>query len=152
MSELTKDEEYQIVAKHLSGLGNLRKFAQTKDFEWLEDVCSKLKSIVEEEREAFELAKLEAEELENKRQKAIQLIEEMGFSVESLSEPVTTGTKKLKRSKKSTAPKYRFTDPVTGNVDTWTGIGRMKKGLQALLNDGHTLAEYLIVSANENNQ
>ncbi|WP_340617387.1 H-NS family nucleoid-associated regulatory protein [Xenorhabdus entomophaga] len=152
MKELTKDEEYQITSNHLSGLTSLRRFAQTKDFEWLEDVCNKLKGIVEEKREAFELAKLEAEERENKRQKAIKLIEEMGFSIESLSEPVTAETRKIRKSKKNKAPKYRFTDPTTGEIDTWSGIGRMKKGLQSLINDGHSLDQYLIDDKNENNQ
>lgn len=152
MTELSRDEEYQITSKHLTGLTALRKFANTKDYEWLETVVGQLSSIVEEKREAFEFAKMEAEEREKERQKAIKLVEEMGFSVESLLEPITVSTKKVKKAKKNTEPKYRFTDPITGKVDTWTGVGRMKKGLQSLINNGRSLEEFLITSTHENHQ
>ncbi|WP_243465111.1 hypothetical protein [Photorhabdus temperata] len=66
MTELTKEQEYEIVSKYLTGLTTLRKFAQTKDFDWLEDVYQKLEVIVDESRESSRLARLEIEEKEQK--------------------------------------------------------------------------------------
>lgn len=151
MTELTRDEEYQITAKHLTGLTALRKFANTKDYEWLETVASQLASIVEEKREAFELAKLEAEEREKERLKVLEMVSNLGFTLESLSEPVTVKGKKAKKNKTVAPAKYRFTDPDTGKEDTYTGQGRMKKGLKKLLEQGHSLEEFLIQPKNENN-
>ncbi|MDO1811893.1 DNA-binding protein, partial [Escherichia coli] len=39
--------------------------------------------------------------------------------------------------------------PETGKTDTWTGIGRMKKGLQLLIDAGHSLDEFLIDKASD---
>lgn len=146
MTELTKDEEYQIVSKHLTGLTNLRKFAQTKDFDWLDDVCGKLSGILDEKREEEELRKLELAEQEEKRLKALKYLEELGIDPDTVN--VSVFDKAAKRKKKkaagTTPAKYRFTHPETGKTDTWTGIGRMKKGLQQLLDAGHSLDEYLI--------
>lgn len=151
MTELSREEQYKITSNHLTGLTALRKFANTKDYEWLETVASQLASIVEEKREAVELAKLEAEEREIERQKVLKMVSELGFTLESLSKPVTVKGKKAKKSKTAAPAKYHFTDPDTGKEDTYTGQGRMKKGLKKLLEQGHSLEEFLIQPENENN-
>lgn len=151
MTELSREEKYKITSESLTGLTELRKFAKTKNFEWLENLTSQLTSIVEEQREEFELRKLELAELEEKRLKAIKYLEELGLDPETINISVfeTTDKKGKKGKSKNTPAKYRFTHPETGKTDTWTGVGRMKKGLQQLLDAGHSLDEYLIEKAHD---
>ncbi|EUD10807.1 H-NS family nucleoid-associated regulatory protein [Providencia alcalifaciens] len=145
MTELTREEKYRITSESLTGLTELRKFAKTKNFEWLENLASQLNSIVEEKREEFELQKLELQEIEEKRLKALRFIEELGLNPETIHisafESIDT---KSKGKKAKSAPKYRFTHPESGKTETWTGVGRMKKGLQQLIEAGHSLDEFLI--------
>ncbi|MEY0290290.1 H-NS family nucleoid-associated regulatory protein [Providencia rettgeri] len=149
MTELTREEKYKITSESLTGLTELRKFAKTKNFEWLENLANQLNGIVEEQREEFELRKLELAELEEKRLKAIKYLEELGLDPETINISVfeTTDKKGKKGKSKNTPAKYRFTHPETGKIDTWTGVGRMKKGLQQLIDAGHSLDEYLIEKA-----
>lgn len=146
MADLKREEEIEIVAKNLSGLTALRRFANTQSFDWLEDVSNKLLTIISEKREEEELRRLELSEQEEKRLKALKYLEELGLDPETINVSVfDTEPKRKKKRKVSTAPaKYRFTDPDTGKADTWTGIGRPKKGLQKLLEKGHELDEFLI--------
>ncbi|WP_407062056.1 H-NS family histone-like protein [Arsenophonus nasoniae] len=69
-----------------------------------------MEAVIEENRELFEQAKKEAEEKEKQRLDLIKLIEDSGFSLDSLLNPVTTG--KIKTKKKSSInarkPKYEF--------------------------------------------
>ncbi|HGJ5900116.1 H-NS family nucleoid-associated regulatory protein [Arsenophonus apicola] len=142
---LKREEEYQIISKHLSSITTIRKFALTKDFEWLQEVKDKLEAVIEENREFFEQAKKEAEEKEKKRLDLIKMIEESGFSLDSLLNPVTTG--KIKPKKKSSInarkPKYEFLDE-NGEIQTWSGNGKPPTALQKLLDDGNPLEEFLI--------
>ncbi|WP_415913819.1 hypothetical protein [Proteus mirabilis] len=84
------------------GLTELRKFAKTKNFEWLENLANQLNGIVEEQREEFELRKLELAELEEKRLKAIKYLEELGLDPETIHISVfeTTDKKERKESLK----------------------------------------------------
>lgn len=146
MTELTREEEYEIVSKHLASITTLRKFAQTKDFEWLEDVKEKLDALLGEAREEYELKKLEAEELEQKRQRILQQINETGLDLNLLFEPITVSSltgKKAKTKKGARKPKYRFTDE-NGNTVEWSGNGRSPSALKKLLDEGHSLDEFLI--------
>ncbi|MCZ8812470.1 H-NS family nucleoid-associated regulatory protein [Escherichia albertii] len=146
MTDLTREEEYEIITKHLSSITTLRKFALSKDFEWLDDVKEKLDALLSEAREEYELKKLEAEEREQKRLEALRFIEQLGFDVNSISEPVTVGGLKTKRSKGKSGvrkAKYRFTDE-NGKIKEWSGNGKRPLALNKLLDEGHSLEEYLI--------
>ncbi|MDR5614938.1 H-NS family nucleoid-associated regulatory protein [Arsenophonus sp.] len=142
---LKREEEYQIISKHFSSITTIRKFALTKDFEWLQEVKDKLEAVIEENRELFEQAKKEAEEKEKKRLDLIKMIEDSGFSLDSLLNPVTTG--KIKTKKKSSInarkPKYEFLDE-NGDIQTWSGNGKPPTALQKLLDDGNQLEDFLI--------
>ncbi|WP_071846924.1 H-NS family nucleoid-associated regulatory protein [Arsenophonus nasoniae] len=104
-----------------------------------------LEAVIEENRELFEQAKKEAEEKEKQRLDLIKLIEDSGFSLDSLLNPVTTG--KIKTKKKSSInarkPKYEFLDE-NGDIQTWSGNGKPPTALQKLLDDGNELEEFLI--------
>lgn len=146
MADLKREEEIEIIVKNLSGLTALRRFANTQSFDWLEDVFNKLSTIISEKREEEELFRLELSEQEEKRLKALKYLEELGLDPETINISIFDAEPKRKKKRKvNTAPaKYRFTDPDTEKVDTWTGIGRPKKGLQKLLDKGHDLEEFLI--------
>ncbi|HGJ5877465.1 MAG TPA: H-NS family nucleoid-associated regulatory protein [Arsenophonus sp.] len=142
---LKKEDEYQIISKHLSSITTIRKFALTKDFDWLQEVKDKLDAVVEENRKLFEQAKREAKEKEKQRLDLLKLIEESGFSLDSLLQPVTTGKIKTKKKNSVNArkPKYEFLDE-NGDIQTWSGNGKPPSALQKLLDDGNALEEFLI--------
>nr|WP_282490749.1 hypothetical protein [Providencia alcalifaciens] len=101
MTELTREEKYKITSESLTGLTELRKFAKTKNFEWLENLANQLNGIVEEQREEFELRKLELAELEEKRLKAIRYLEELGLDPETVHISVFETTDKKGKKGKS---------------------------------------------------
>lgn len=153
MSELTKEQEYEIVSSTLSSLTSLRRFCNSKSYDWLEEVNEKLMGLIDERREDEEKRKAELEEIESRRLKVIAFAEELGLSPDQLTVSVfeleQQPGKKVK-STKNNKPKYRFTDPDTGKTETWTGQGRKKKGLQKLLDAGHSIEEFLIETDNSN--
>ncbi|MFP3014704.1 MAG: H-NS family nucleoid-associated regulatory protein [Arsenophonus sp.] len=142
---LKREEEYQIISKHLSSITSIRKFALTKDFDWLQEVKDKLEAVLDENREIFEHTKKEVEKKERQRLDLIKLIEESGFDLGSLLQPITTN--KIKKKKKSSMnerkPKYEFLDE-NNNIQTWSGNGKPPMALQKLLNDGNKLEYFLI--------
>lgn len=154
MSELTREQEYEIVSKNLASITSLRRFCNQKDYKWLLEVKDKLDAILDERKDEEEKRELALIEEEEKRLKAIAYIESLGLDPDVLTISVfdrsNTGEKKSrKKARKEAEPRYRFTDPETGQVDTWTGLGRMKKGLRALIESGNNLEQYLITD-NEN--
>ncbi|PHM25057.1 H-NS family nucleoid-associated regulatory protein [Xenorhabdus budapestensis] len=157
MSELTREEEYKIVSTHLTGMTNLRRFTNSKDFEWLEELNNKLAALIDERREEEELRKRELQEIEEKRLKALDYLKDLGLDPNTITisvfEQGNTGKRKTKKNKKSDLPpKYAFINPETQKEETWVGVGRIKKGLQQLLDEGHSIDEFLInKNANEQN-
>ncbi|EYU13581.1 hypothetical protein [Photorhabdus aegyptia] len=98
MTTLTIEQEYSIISNHLSRISTLRRFAQTKDVEWLEDVYKSLETIVQDNKETFRLMSLEAEQKEQKRLDILRLIKETGFDLETINIPVTISSFKAKKS------------------------------------------------------
>ncbi|KGM26303.1 MULTISPECIES: H-NS family nucleoid-associated regulatory protein [Photorhabdus] len=146
MTTLTTEQEYSIISKHLSRISTLRRFAQTKDVEWLEDVYKSLETIMQDNKETFRLMNLEAEQKEQKRLDILRLIKETGFDLETINIPVTISSFKAKKSNagkgKTRKPKYQFNE--NGEVKYWSGNGKKPSSLQKLLNEGHSLNEFLI--------
>lgn len=135
MSELTKEQEYEIVSSTLSSLTSLRRFCNSKSYDWLEEVNEKLMGLIDERREDEEKRKAELEEIESRRLKVIAFAEELGLSPDQLTVSVFELEQQPEKSKiqKNNKPKYRFTDPDTGKTETWTGQGRKKKDYRNFL-------------------
>lgn len=74
MSELTKEDEYGIISRTMMNIRSLRVFAREVDFEQLLEMQEKLNVVVEERREDAEREAAERQELEAKRQQAIEYI------------------------------------------------------------------------------
>lgn len=153
MSELTKEEKYEITTSVMSGIGSLRQFCNTKGIEWLEDVSAKLTSIIEEIREDEEKRNAMLAEKESLRLKVLAFAAEMNISPEEINvsflEQENTKKRKPRKERKASTVLYRYTDPETGKTETYNGRGRKKKGLQALLDAGHNMEEFLIEPENQ---
>lgn len=146
MTELTREDEYNIIIKHMGSITSLRKFASQQNYDLLESIRDKLTAVLDERREEEELRKLELQELEEKRLKALAYLEEIGLSPEELKVSVFENEPKRKKKKKgnTTRPaKYAHTDE-KGKTHYWTGIGRTSNYFKELLDKGHTLEEFLI--------
>ena len=79
MSELTKEDEYGIISRTMMNIRSLRVFAREVDFEQLLEMQEKLNVVVEERREEAEREAAERQELEAKRQQAIEYIISLGL-------------------------------------------------------------------------
>lgn len=146
MTELTREDEYNIIIKHMGSITSLRKFADQQNFDLLEEISNKLTAIIAERQEEEELRKLELQELEEKRLKALAYLEEIGLSPDELKVSVFENEPKRKKKKKgdTTRPaKYAHTDE-KGKTHYWTGIGRTSNYFKQLLDKGHALEEFLI--------
>lgn len=137
--------DHSEIVKVLSNIRSLRVFARETEFDSLLDMYEKLGSVIEERREDAEREARERAEREKKRQELLQIIAGEGFTPEELAgNEVDTKSKRTKRQPSNRPAKYRFTDPETGKEETWTGIGRMKKGLQTLVAEGRQLEDFLV--------
>ncbi|RUO77284.1 H-NS family nucleoid-associated regulatory protein [Idiomarina seosinensis] len=115
------------------------------DVSALKDIQDKLTNIISK-REQQE-AELERER-QQKREKIAELkktMQEAGIDISDILEE-ELGGEKLNKTKTKRAPKpakYAFIDE-HGERKTWTGQGRMPKGLQKALDNGRPLEEFLI--------
>ncbi|HHR6132272.1 TPA: H-NS family nucleoid-associated regulatory protein [Providencia alcalifaciens] len=142
---LTTEQEYEVTTAIIGSVTSLRKFAKEKDLSWLKATHEKFEAIIKEREEEEEILELERQEKEQMQQKLLDVAATMGLDPATISFDDDAKTnKKKKKSSKVTQPKYRFIDPLTGKEDTYSGQGRMKKGLKALLDKGHSLDEFLI--------
>ena len=139
---LTTEQEYEITAAIIGSVSSIRKFAKEKDISWLKAAHEKFGAIIEEREEEESLLELERQEIENKKIKLLEVAQQMGIdpSIISFDEK---GTKKAKKPK-ATKAKYRFINPLTNQEETYSGQGRMKKGLKLLIEQGHSIDEFLI--------
>ncbi|WP_272664054.1 MULTISPECIES: H-NS family histone-like protein [unclassified Providencia] len=139
---LTTEQEYEITAAIMGSVSSIRKFAKEKDISWLKAAYDKFGAIIQEREEEEALLELERQEIENKKIKLLELAQQMGIDPTIISFD-EKGTKKPKKMKIAKA-KYRFINPLTNKEETYSGQGRMKKGLKLLIEQGHTLEEFLI--------
>ncbi|EOV0875476.1 H-NS family nucleoid-associated regulatory protein [Vibrio parahaemolyticus] len=131
------------LAKTLLNLRSLRAFARELSFEQLEETLGKLTTVVEERREADELERLERAEQEEKMAAIAKQIAQEGIDVEELVRALAGETKAKQSTKRALRPaKYKYID--NGKEKTWTGQGRTPAAIQAQLDAGKSLDEFLI--------
>lgn len=133
--------EYESVKRVLSNLRSLRAMARDVDFDTLEDMASKLNSVVEEMRADAEREAAEREKRDEKKREILKLISEEGFSVEELAGNAVAGTKQRKKREPLQA-KYQYDKD--GVTHYWTGQGRKPLPIQAALDAGKSLDDFLI--------
>lgn len=134
----------------LSNVRSLRSFARELNYDLLQTAHEKLGLVLEERKEEEELRRLELEEQEEKRMKALEYIKELGFAPEDLNVSVYDREPSLKPKPKTRhgekrAIKYRYVDD-HGTEHTWTGVGRLSRAFQQLKDAGIDIEQYRIKS------
>ena len=135
MSELTKT---------LLNIRSLRAFSRELTLEQLEEALEKLTVVVSERKEAEEEERAALAEQEAKLSAIAEQIAKDGIDVDALISALAGETKTKTKSKRAPRPaKYKYVDP-NGEEKTWTGQGRTPSAIQALLDSGKSLDEFLI--------
>ncbi|MBA5762582.1 H-NS histone family protein [Vibrio sp. 404] len=135
MSELTKT---------LLNIRSLRAFSRELTLEQLEEALEKLTIVVSERKEAEEEERAALAEQEAKLSAIAEQIAKDGIDVDALISALAGETKTKTKSKRAPRPaKYKYVDP-NGEEKTWTGQGRTPSAIQALLDSGKSLDEFLI--------
>ncbi|ANS85828.1 H-NS family nucleoid-associated regulatory protein [Vibrio scophthalmi] len=135
MSELTKT---------LLNIRSLRAFSRELTLEQLEEALEKLSLVVSERKEADEAELAERAEQEAKLAAIAEQIAKDGIDVEALISALAGETKTKTKAKRAPRPaKYKYED-ANGDEKTWTGQGRTPSAIQALLDSGRKLEEFLI--------
>ena len=135
MSELTKT---------LLNIRSLRAFSRELTLEQLEEALEKLTIVVSERKEAEEEERAALAEQEAKLSAIAEQIAKDGIDVDALISALAGETKTKTKSKRAPRPaKYKYVDP-NGEEKTWTGQGRTPSAIQALLDAGKSLDEFLI--------
>lgn len=140
---ISKKQEHELMKRYLSNANTLKGFLKTQDLAWVNGIYAKLGELIVELTQEYEIEQLEAQEREKKRLELIAMIEAEGWNVADL---MNKATPKKSASPAKKEDKYRFPDE-NGNERGWSGLGMKPKALQALLDKGHQLEEFLIERA-----
>lgn len=135
------------VIKVLSNIRSLRVLAREVQFEQLEDMLSKLATVVEERREEAELNQAENEERQRKLQQYREMLINDGIDPNELFDMLANSkTAAPKKAKRSARPaKYEYTDE-NGDLKTWTGQGRTPAIIKQALEAGQDLESFAITA------
>ncbi len=134
MSELTKT---------LLNIRSLRAFSRELTLEQLEEALEKLTIVVSERKEAEEEERAALAEQEAKLSAIAEQIAKDGIDVDALISALAGETKSKTKSKRAPRPaKYKYFD--NGEEKTWTGQGRTPSAIQAQLDAGKSLDDFLI--------
>lgn len=133
------------IIKTLTNIRSLRVFARETEFDVLEDMLTKLTTVVEERRESVELERAEQVERQEKLEAYKKMLAEDGISLDDLLAVAASGvaTKQARKKREPRAPKYEYTDD-NGNLKTWTGQGRMPSPIANQIENGKSLDDFLI--------
>lgn len=134
---LTLTEQMKNV---LTNIRSLRVFVRELELNEMLEIQSKLNSVIDENLEAAKEKEQEQLEKEKKIADYLEMMQADGIAISDFVGIQSETKQKAKREPKP--PKYKF--DADGEVKTWTGQGRTPKALQALLDNGHTLNEFLI--------
>ncbi|CAM3150484.1 H-NS family nucleoid-associated regulatory protein [Vibrio rarus] len=133
------------ITKTLLNIRSLRAFSRELTLEQLEEALDKLTIVVEERRENEAEERALREEKEKKLAEYAQKLLKEGIDIEELVAAVA-GDSSSKASKTKRAPrpaKYEYVNE-SGVNKTWTGQGRTPSAIQAQLDAGKSLEEFLI--------
>ncbi|MGL5007701.1 MAG: H-NS family nucleoid-associated regulatory protein [Plesiomonas sp.] len=135
------------IIKVLSNIRSLRVLAREVSFEQLEDMLSKLTTVVEERREEAELNQAENEERQRKLQQYREMLINDGIDPNELFEMLANSkTAAPKKAKRTARPaKYEYTDE-NGELKTWTGQGRTPAIIKQALDAGQDLENFAITA------
>lgn len=134
--------ENSEIIKTLTNIRSLRAFAREVDFAMLDEMLTKLTTVVEERRESVEAEQAANAERMAKLEAYKKMLAEDGISLDDLlsTHVVAPRTPKTRAPR---APKYEYRDD-SGNMKTWTGQGRMPAPIAKAVESGETLESFLI--------
>lgn len=132
------------IIKTITNIRSLRAFARDVDFSVLEEMHTKLATVVEELREAAEAKKAEEAERLEKLEAYRKMLAEDGISLDDLiGLHGETKAKAPSQKRAPRAPKYEYRDD-NGEMKTWTGQGRMPTPIAKAVEAGTALETFLI--------
>lgn len=111
----------------------------------LEDVATKLASVIEQRKADEEAQRAEQAEKLAEVERIRKQIEAAGLRPEDFfgGDVATSTVSKPRKKRAPVAPKYAYTD-ANGERITWTGQGRTPKVIQAALDQGKSLDSFKI--------
>lgn len=141
MEKLSKASEIELVCRYLGNPRLLKSALKIMPLADIHQAHSLLETLYIELEEEEKKALAEAEALEAQRKEMLKLLEEKGWTLEQLLTPVTAH--KPKKARVVKADKYAYPSQ-DGNIRYWSGYGRVPSELKALLDEGHTLEDFLV--------
>ncbi|MCH8502056.1 MAG: H-NS histone family protein [Aliidiomarina sp.] len=119
--------------------------AATKDLTVaeLEDVASKLATVIEKRKEEEAELRREQQEKLAEIERFRKQLEEAGLSPEDLLAGEVIASSKTRKTRQPKPAKYAYVD-ANGERKTWTGQGRTPKVIQQALDKGRTLESFEI--------
>ncbi|MGX2015065.1 H-NS family histone-like protein [Providencia huashanensis] len=161
MSELTKNDEYDITRKTLSNITSIRSCFKNTPIDLIDDILGKLAAIKEEKEAEYRQFEAEAVERNEKRLQAVTLLEEAGLPVPpEFLQPITaeflaTGQTTTKRSKGAAKPRkvsLAWRNPEKGGEWEKYSSGRMANWVAKAKDEYGETDETLTIYAEEYNK
>ncbi|QCR38520.1 H-NS family nucleoid-associated regulatory protein [Nissabacter sp. SGAir0207] len=129
--------------KVLNNIRTLRAQAREVSLQELEEMLSKLESVVSERRDEEQSMLAEQKEREDKLAKYREMLLADGIDPSDLM-AIEASKGKTGKTKRAPRPaKYEYTDE-KGEQKTWTGQGRTPAAIKEALDAGKTLESFLI--------
>lgn len=128
------------IQQELTSERALKKFLKESDYPFLEKLSERILSALADKKAEHDAQETVRIERETKRQELLALIKMEGFSLEEIA-----GEKPEPKSPKR-KPKYEYVE--NGITRRWSGVGRTPAPIQQALDDGKSLADFLIITGN----
>ena len=129
--------------KVLNNIRTLRAQAREVSLQDLEEMLSKLESVVSERRDEEQSMIAEQKEREDKLAKYREMLLADGIDPSDLMAAEANKSKTGKAKRASRPAKYEYKDE-KGELKTWTGQGRTPAAIKEALDAGKTLESFLI--------
>ncbi|BEI26541.1 H-NS family nucleoid-associated regulatory protein [Vibrio cholerae] len=126
------------IRKVLLNIKNFRSAVRHFTLDELSDVQNKLGTIIDETKAKVKEEEKALAEQQKKLEEAAAILKASGLSIDMLSSHM----KEVKPKKAKRPPKYQY--EVGGKVKHWTGQGKTPRVIQDRLDQGGSLAEFLI--------
>lgn len=130
--------------KSLNHIRTLRSMARECSVGDLAELLQKLRAVIEERRQEVHLVQVRDARQNEKIQRWLELMLADGIQPQDVANQyIRTDSDNFVKKRKARPAKYRFRDS-RGLTKTWTGQGRMPKIMVKALQQGQSLADFLI--------
>lgn len=135
----------EIKKSNLLNLRSLRAYLREEfTLQEVEELHTKLSTILEERQESEAKAREEQAIREAKLAEYAQKIAEDGIDLEDLVAALNGSETKVKHRKKRQPRPAKYAYTLNGERKTWTGQGRTPSAIQEALDEGRSLDDFLI--------